>query len=118
LLLCGDIVSELRDVMLRPVVQERFPILTGDFIDVFLDRIEHIGTRMEPVPALFQFPRDPDDEPYMNLAVDGAAQYLVTRDRDLLDLAEPTTDEARQICPGLRILDPVKLLRELVAKPE
>jgi uncharacterized protein len=71
------------------------------------------------VPALFPFERDPDDEPYLNLAVHAAAQYLVTRDRDLLDLAEPRTDAARQLkrtCPGLRVLDPVKLLRELVAK--
>ena len=121
LLLSGDTISELRDVLHRQEVQQRFPILTGDFIAAFLDRIQHIGTRVDPVPALFEFPRDPDDEPYLNLAVHGAAQYLVTRDRDLLDLAESTTDEARRLgrlCPSLRILDPVILLRELVTKPE
>ena len=84
-------------IALRPEVQHRFPILTGDFIAAFLDRIQHIGTRVDPVPALFEFPRDPDDEPYLNLAAHGAAQYLVTRDRNLLDFAESTSDEARRL---------------------
>ena len=67
------------------------------------------------------FPRDPDDEPYLNLAAHAPAEYLVTRDRDMLDLADSTDDDAkhlRRICPGLKILDPVSLLREIVAKPK
>lgn len=80
-----------------------------------------MGTLVDPVPVRFRFPRDPDDEPYLNLAVHGHAHYLVTRDRDLLDLADSTTDEAKdllRICPGLRVLDPVGLLREVVATSE
>jgi predicted nucleic acid-binding protein len=56
---------------------------------------------------------------YINLALAGNAHYLITRDRDLLDLAAQATREAqylRRLRPELRILDPVALLRELSAE--
>ena len=119
LLLSDDILSEVRDVLLRTEVQQRFPVLSGEFIEAFLARIRHIGTLVDPVPSSFKFRRDPDDEPYLNLAAYGRVKYLVTRDRDLLDIMESRDDNARQLrraCPDLRILDPVDLLRELVIK--
>jgi predicted nucleic acid-binding protein len=58
-----------------------------------------------------RYPRDPDDEPFINLALVSEARYLVSRDKDLLDLAG---DEGFQgSYPGLKILDPPALLREL-----
>jgi len=77
-----------------------------------------IATPIQPAPALFRLPRDPDDELYINLALAGNAHYLITRDRDLLDLAARATREAQylhRLRPELRILDPVALLRELFA---
>jgi uncharacterized protein len=121
LLLSTAIVSELRDVLLRTKVRRKFPVLSTEFIEVFLDRLQRISTLVDPVPAGLRFPRDPDDEPYLNLAAHASAEYLVTRDRDMLDLADSTADDARhfrRICPGLKILDPVGLLREIVAKPK
>jgi putative PIN family toxin of toxin-antitoxin system len=117
LLISNDVILELQDVLLRPAVYKTFPILTGDFVEAFIDRLKKMATTIDPVPARFRFPRDPDDVPYLNLAIHGAADYLVTRDLDLLDLAEPGTDESgelQRICPNLRIADPVTLLRELV----
>jgi predicted nucleic acid-binding protein len=38
------------------------------------------------VPRVFEYPRDPNDEPYINLAIPARAKYLVSRDKDLLDL--------------------------------
>ena len=35
---------------------------------------------------MFTLARDPDDEPYLNLAIAVSADYLVTRDNDMLDL--------------------------------
>lgn len=121
LLLSNDILSELRDVLLRTEVQRRFPILSVEFVEAFLACIRHIGTLIDHVPSRFEFRRDPDDEPYLNLAAHGRAKYLVTRDRDLLHLAEASDDDAKQLrraCPNLRVLDPVDLLRELVVKPQ
>ena len=121
LLVCDEAISELRDVLLRPAVQQRFPFLTAEFVGAYLARLQEIATPIQPVPAIFHLSRDPDDELYINLALAGKAQYLVTRDRDLLDLARQITSEARelqQIRPELKILDPAVLLQNLSAKAE
>lgn len=50
---------------------------------------------------------------YLNLAVAAGARYLVTRDRDLLDLMSEPPDEGRTLrerFPNLVILDPVTFL--------
>ncbi len=78
LLLSNDILSELRDVLLRTEVQRRFPVLSVEFVEAFLACIRHIGTLIDHVPSRFEFRRDPDDEPYLNLAAHGRAKYLVT----------------------------------------
>ena len=121
LLVNREILSELREVLLRPAVQQKFPLLSIEFVDAFLKHLESVAIPIESVPRIFQFGRDPDDEPYINLAVAGQAQYLVTRDRDLLDLTEQATPEARElrrVRPGLKILDPLMFLRELAAARE
>ena len=119
LLVCDEAIAELRDVLLRPAVQRRFPVLTDDIVAAFVARLLAISTPIRPVPASFRLPRDPDDELYINLAIAGNAGYLVTRDRDLLNLAAGTTREGRelqQMRPELKILDPVALLKELSPK--
>lgn len=56
-------------------------------------------------------PRDPKDEPYLNLAVAAQATFLVSRDLDLLDLIKDAA--FRQRHPDLNILDPPAFLAEM-----
>lgn len=68
---------------------------------------------------MFDLPRDPDDEPYINLAIEAGARFLVTRDRDLLDLMNWETKEGRGFqsrFAQLKILNPVDFLRMLEAE--
>jgi len=77
------------------------------------------GKLFRNVPKRFELPRDPGDEPYLNLAIETGARFLVTRDRDLLDLMRWDTEEGRNFqsrFPDLRILDPVAFLREAEPK--
>ena len=46
---------------------------------------------VDEVPRIYAPERDRKDEPYLNLALEARARYLVSRDRDLLDLM---SDEA------------------------
>jgi len=70
------------------------------------------------VPRRFELPRDPDDESYLNLAIEAEARFLVTRDRDLLDLMRWDTKEGRDFQSRfrqLKILDLVAFLKEIEA---
>jgi predicted nucleic acid-binding protein len=62
------------------------------------------------VPRVFSYQRDPKDEPYIDLAIAAGASYLVSRDNDVLDLANPTDADGarlRHLAPLLQILDPL-----------
>ena len=60
-------------------------------------------------PSAYALPRDPNDEPYLNVAIAANATFLVSRDLDLLDLMQDAT--FRQQFPSLTILDPVAFLQ-------
>jgi len=71
---------------------------------------------LSEVPRVFTLERDPKDEPYVNLALATGAQYLVSRDRDLLDLM--SVADFRQRYPALNILDPPAFLRALAEQEQ
>jgi len=111
-----DVLTELNDVLSRSSLRRSFPLLTEDKIERLIELLLLKGTLFRTVPKRFELPRDPDDEPYLNLALEAGAQFLVTRDRDLLDLMRWDTEEGRIFQSRfreLRILDPVAFLREI-----
>ena len=108
--------AEVRDVLTRPRVRQRFPALTDRIVDRFLAALEERAVLVSEVPRVFRFDRDPRDEPYVNLAIAARVNYLVSRDNDILDLADASTPDGkrlRQHAPDLRILDPVAFLVEI-----
>ncbi|HZT79896.1 MAG TPA: putative toxin-antitoxin system toxin component, PIN family [Gemmataceae bacterium] len=121
LFVSDDVLRELRDVLSRPKVQRKNPALTPEGAQIFVEWLSERSVHLNEVPRRFAYPRDPDDEPYVNLALAAEARYLVTRDTDLLDLMRqdlPTGQEFRRQFPGLTILDPAAFLRELPASRE
>lgn len=111
LFVSDEILDELRDVLARPRIRSKNPAITDLAVDAFCERVLKISTRIDPVPAVFSLPRDPDDEPYLNLTIASKAEYLVTRDKDLLDLM--SDEDFRSSHAPITILDPVALLRIL-----
>ena len=107
----GEILAEIRDVMTRPKTLRRFPLLSPERVQSFVDRLRLKAVWHDDIPRAVAVPRDPKDEPYVNLAVAAAAKYLVSRDHDLLDLMEDRSFRERY--PGLIILEPVAFLREI-----
>ncbi len=115
LVLSAVVLDEMREVMTRPEMLERYGA-TSEMVDAYLQNLKQISIALRSVPKVFSYPRDPDDEPYINLAVAAGADYIVTRDKDLLDLMTGYTDEAkefRQRFRPLRVVDPVAFLREI-----
>jgi len=116
LYLSRPILRELRTVLAYPEIREKNPHVTDPLVQEFLERITFRGVLIRDIPHVVRFPRDPHDEPYLDLVAAVQADVLVTRDRDLLDLATDHAVEAkefRQRFPFLKVVDPVVFLRAL-----
>lgn len=108
--------AELRRVLTYDEVLAISPNLTPAVINAFLDRLTYRATLCRRVRRTFVYARDPKDEPYMNLAATVKADYLVTRDKDLLWLMTGHTafcKQFRQRTHPLKVLDPVAFLHAL-----
>jgi predicted nucleic acid-binding protein len=97
----ADVAGELTQAIARrPYLTAR---ISWESLDAFFDRLDEFAT---PLPLLEQalprLSRDANDDYLIALAVLNAVDYLVTRDRDLLDLGDIS---------GVRIVDPVTFLR-------
>jgi uncharacterized protein len=106
-----EILDEARDVLSRPKLRAKSPRITDETVQETFDLLGRLAQTVSPVPSLFSLPRDPDDEPYLNLAIAADADYLVTWDNDLLDLMHDATFRSQY--PRLTILNPVALLQIL-----
>jgi uncharacterized protein len=111
-----EVLAEIEDVLNRPELRAHFPDLSDEIVGAFLKRLRKFSTLVRSVPRKFSYPRDEDDEPYINLAVAAGADFIVTRDRDLLDLMTGHADECkefRQRFRPLRVVDPAEFLKLL-----
>jgi len=68
------------------------------------------ATMVRDVPKVFEYLRDPEDDPYLNLAISARAAFLVSRDRDLLDLMTGHDAESKQFRQRFRFLKVIKPL--------
>jgi len=106
-----EILGEVREVLERPRVRAKNPTVTDESTRELFDRLARLAQRVTDIPHRFSLARDPDDEPYIDLTLAVNADYLVTRDKDMLDLMQ---DEGfRTRFPHLQILNPVAFLQAL-----
>ena len=108
-----DTLAELRRVLAYPQVRSISPNMTPVRIGAFLQRVTFRATLQRRVGRIFHFERDPKDEPYLNLAAQVRAHYLVTRDKDLLSLMSGHSafcKAFRRSTRPLEVVDPVTFL--------
>ncbi|MBX3278685.1 MAG: putative toxin-antitoxin system toxin component, PIN family [Acidobacteria bacterium] len=114
------IIKEIQDVLSRDYVRARFKTLTDASVNAFIERLHQSSELIRDVPRHFNYERrDVKDEPYINLAVEVEAHYLVSRDNDLLDLMKWEKEEGREFQKrfrGLKITTPEKFLAEISNK--
>lgn len=109
-----EVLAEAEDVLNRPEIRAHFPDLSDEIVGAFLKRLQKLSILVRSVPKKFNYPRDEDDEPYINLAVAAGADFIVSRDRDLLDLMTSHADECkefRQRFRPLKVIEPAELLK-------
>jgi putative PIN family toxin of toxin-antitoxin system len=117
LCLSAALLTEIEDVLNRPELLQKFPLIKSEDSQVLLRTVRSKSLLLMDVPNAFSLPRDPDDQPYTDLAIAANAVYLVTwNDRHLTYLMRQDTPEGREFCqrfPNLKITDPPTFLREI-----
>ena len=114
------ILGEVRKVLNRAEVRAVLPQITDVRVEALFRRLDKMATMIKHVPRVFAFLRDPEDESYLNLAIAARAAFLVSRDRDLLDLMTGHDTESKQFRQRfrfLKILDPDAFLNEVEKAP-
>ena len=119
LCLSEDVVAEVRDVLSRLEVRRKFRSLADHLVEAFVETVRSRAFWIPAPPHRFTFNRDPKDEPYIDLAIAAQAEFLVSRDNDILDLAKPDDADGmrlRAVAPNLRIVGPSEFIREIRAR--
>lgn len=117
LFVSNSTLEELRDVLNRDYIREAFRY-DDEIVAEFINKVRYLAIIVEDVQPNISLPRDVDDEQYLNLAIEANAEFIVTRDNDLLDLMtahDASSKEFRQKTRPLKIVEPDKFL-ELVEK--
>ncbi len=89
------------------------PLITESKIESLVNFLLETAEFVGNVPRHFEYSRDAKDEPYINLAIETEANFIVSRDSDMLDLMKTYSDEAkafRQRFRKIRIVDPTEFL--------
>lgn len=93
--------------------------LTDEKVEKLIETLLEKSEFIRKVPPHFNYPRDPNDEPYINLAIEANAVFLISRDNDLLDLMTGFSDECkdfRRRFRKLKIVNPVEFLAIITNK--
>lgn len=99
------IIKEVEDILSRDFIRARFKTLTDTSVRAFIERLREASDLVKTVPRHFNYERrDVKDEPYINLAIETQAHYLVSRDNDLLDLMKWENEEGREFQRRFRFL--------------
>jgi putative PIN family toxin of toxin-antitoxin system len=109
------LLEELFEVVTRPTVARKLRVLPSA-VEELREQLRAKAVLVDVVPCVFQYPRDPDDAHYVDLAVATDAMLIVSRDADLLDLMNDRNPDGvalRARYPDLRILTPPTFLNLL-----
>ncbi len=103
------ILAETARVLLTsPHIRQRYHY-PDTAVQEFCDGLTQVGELMTDVPPLRGVCRDPNDDMVLACALAAAAEYLVTRDKDLLVLRQ---------YEGIAIITPEAFLAVLRATPQ
>ena len=113
LLLSEPVLVELRELPEKAVAVKH--AIDDQVIGRFILSLLQQAVYLDEVPEQFVHPIDPDDSCHVNLALTGKALLIVSRDKHLLGLnnpSKPWSTDFRSRFPHLRILTAEEFLKE------
>ena len=102
LALSHAILDEVREVLLRPHLMERYSYTQQEAIDL-INELTQRAITIE-VPFSHKLCRDADDDRFVDCAIWSRAQFLVSYDNDIID--DPTLRQALFEF-GVEVIDPL-----------
>ena len=111
--LTPQIIIEIRRTFRKPQLSAKFPSVHGISGLQLIRNFRRKSTLLFDVPESQTSIRDIDDAKFLDLAIATGAEFLVTRDRDLLDLCKESAFMER--FPDLNIVTPVGFLEAVRA---
>jgi putative PIN family toxin of toxin-antitoxin system len=115
-LLSRPVLGEYHAVLLDPAILARFPALTPRRVAMALHKLRYVADEYRVIRVTFEFPRDPKDAMFLELAIAGEATHIVTLDPDLLSLPGGRGDASkrfRQRLGNVEVLRPGEFLDRL-----
>jgi len=109
-----QVLAEVVEVLRRPLVREMFPMLDDDRVDSLVAWLREFAEVIDPVPHEYDYPDDPKDEPYIDLAIAADATFLVSWDKHIIRLGDKAHAEGRrfmQLHPSVNVMDPQRFLK-------
>ena len=103
-----EILGEIRDVLNRNDVRKKFPHLTAERADLFIQKLASSAVLLSVASDAGIAVRDPKDLPYLNLGIAANVRYIVSRHKNLLALMADPSFLARR--PSLHMVNPVAFL--------
>ncbi len=76
--------AEVEAILNYPEVRRKHPHLTDALAQAILHRLDEKTLLLHYTSRHIEYPRDPNDEPSLNLAIEVKANYLASRDQDML----------------------------------
>ncbi len=81
-----EILQEIRYVLLeKPHIRNRYTY-SSEKVETFINYLKDISIIVAQLPEIRVIERDPKDDMIIACAVAASADYIISRDRDLLDL--------------------------------
>ena len=108
LITTNEILSEIEDVISRPRLTAKYPQLLGDRRIHIVEKMREFAAVVARPPSIYRLERDRSDEVFIDLALTYGVDYLLSRDRDILDLSRDY--DFRSTYPGLTVVSPVGFL--------
>ena len=103
-----EILQEIEDFLLRERVREKYHQVRSVKTADLLRKIRKFGSWVPSVEQIFELDRDPNDAFLIDLSIATNADFLVSRDKDLLVLSGDDNFVAKY--PNLKIVDPYEFL--------
>lgn len=98
---CPELLCELEGVLARPTIRS---YIRSEDADALLGAVRRKAEWLPPLGEIPPFTRDPKDDKFVACALVGAAEAVVTLDRDILTLRE---------LGGVRMVTPDEYVRQM-----